>query len=132
MEIFDQVGNDNGAESSEKECANLFKHKPFMDLYLINAATDAKRQPCFRITEANKSCDSAMTTEPRMIKLKKMSLDSSPKSLTLLKQQVAKYRISASPQNDRLQDDGSEETARGISYKRRKGPRPESTDLPLG
>ena len=44
MEIFDQVGNDNGAESSEKECANLFKHKPFMDLYLINAATDAKRQ----------------------------------------------------------------------------------------
>ena len=53
MEIFDQVGNDNGAESSEKECANLFKHKPFMDLYLINAATDAKRQPCFRITEAN-------------------------------------------------------------------------------
>ena len=47
--------NDEGAESSAKECANLFKHKPFMDLYLINAATDAKRQPCFRITEANKS-----------------------------------------------------------------------------
>ena len=33
-------GNDNGAESSAKAC--------------------------FRITEANKSCDSAMTTEPRM------------------------------------------------------------------
>ena len=53
--------NDNGAESSAKECANLFKHKPFMDLYLINAATDAKRQPCFHITEANKSCVNEMT-----------------------------------------------------------------------
>jgi len=32
--------------------------------------------------------------------LSSIGLDSSPKSLTLLKQQVAKYRISASPQND--------------------------------
>ncbi len=32
---------------------NLFKHKPFMVLYLINAATDAKRQPCLDMTEAS-------------------------------------------------------------------------------
>jgi hypothetical protein len=32
--------------------------------------------------------------------LSSIGLDSSPKSLTLLKQQVAKYRISATPQND--------------------------------
>ena len=32
--------------------------------------------------------------------LSSVGLDSSPKSLTLLKQQVAKYRISATPQND--------------------------------
>ena len=36
-----------------KECANLFKHNPFMDLYLINAATDAKRQPCLDMIEAS-------------------------------------------------------------------------------
>ena len=38
-------------ERRGQECANLIKHKPFMDLYLINAATDAKRQPCLDMTE---------------------------------------------------------------------------------
>ena len=47
--------NDNGAESSAKECANLSKHKPFMDLYLINAATDAKRQIYLLMTETHRS-----------------------------------------------------------------------------